>query len=135
MNIIDERLVKSMEAAWENLAKSVSVIKLLPDIELSQNNPPYGSVFVYESGTDKLLFTMTQSHNLFTVDDNGNPHMMPWAWRLLNWADDNVSVLCAGNKWHVPVKPNTQLPPAEAQAAWLDKILSLAIEAGMVKDG
>jgi hypothetical protein len=59
---------------------------------------------------------------------------MALAWRALNWADRTFSHLhtdydqCALETLGV----HSGMLPAEAQAAWLDKILELAIEAGMI---
>ena len=71
------------------------------------------------------------------------PENMALAWRVLNWADTilwyhsepNVFKWSKGDvfqEWW-DMKTIFGLPPAEAQAAWLDKILELAIEAGLVE--
>jgi hypothetical protein len=65
---------------------------------------------------------------------------MALAWRVLNWAStDQVNSTLLWDQyqqfeefwedsgmWH--------LPPADAQRRWLDKILEIAIEAGLVDD-
>ena len=64
------------------------------------------------------------------------PIFMLLAWRVLNWAIENLpkfmrtieeNFLCIG------VLPYFGITPENAQRAWLDRILSLAIEAGMVE--
>ena len=70
-----------------------------------------------------------------------DPSCMQYAWRVLNWANEReLSDIPA--TWGDYILDNTcpealelfSMPPAEAQAAWLDKILELATEAGMVDD-
>jgi hypothetical protein len=69
------------------------------------------------------------------------PENMALAWRVLNWAANDDSLeLYMGNVWGVDVvgavvdlESLCGLPPAEAQAAWLDKVLCLCIEAGLVE--
>lgn len=66
-----------------------------------------------------------------------DPANMALAWRVLNWAQDQKFIMDDGceyflNLWWVGEK-TFSLPPAEAQRAWLDKILELAIEAGMIE--
>ena len=60
------------------------------------------------------------------------------AWRVLNWAAgwiQSEESLGSKLKWHYAISDQLRwdLPPTEAQALWLDKVLELAIEAGMVK--
>ena len=78
-----------------------------------------------------------------------DPANMALAWRVLNWAfdgfaDDGLEVMSAWNRGMIKTlfylgvggsgtSTALRLPPAEAQAAWLDKILTLAIEAGLVE--
>lgn len=64
---------------------------------------------------------------------------MALAWRVLNWAIDNEErFLESGGNAGVKEMVNWLLPswasllPAAAQRAWLDEILELAIEAGLV---
>lgn len=73
------------------------------------------------------------------MDDLYHPGRMQLAWRVLNWwvntkfetgLDYPVYTLFKWN--HLPFVIG--LPPAEAQRLWLDKILQLAIEAGMVEE-
>ena len=64
-----------------------------------------------------------------------NPLHMALAWRVLNWAIGDPSFGHDVDHWlwndglgyDLP-----NLPPADAQRQWLDKILTLAIEAGIV---
>ena len=57
------------------------------------------------------------------------------AWQVLNWAMKSFdnSTIATLDEWFSFIRV-MEMPPAEAQAAWLDKILELAIEAGMVND-
>ena len=75
---------------------------------------------------------------LFGVPNLYDPANMALAWRALNWAEaqDNVSFdfriykLFSGGSSRVFIG----LPPKEAQSLWLDKILELAHEAGLLED-
>jgi hypothetical protein len=74
-----------------------------------------------------------------------DPENMALAWRVLNWAakkfhyGDSYSAGYRIDDWIMdePIVKGDgayniwDLPPAEAQRAWLDKILELAIEAGL----
>ena len=70
-----------------------------------------------------------------------DPANMALAWRVLNWAGANFNKARPGD-WrgamygsrHSAISEWVGLSPADAQRAWLDRILSLAIEAGMVAD-
>lgn len=60
------------------------------------------------------------------------PANMALAWRVLNWAtDDSRSLIVWGHAGDV--FNLAKLPPEEALATWLDAVLTLAIEAGMVE--
>ncbi len=62
-----------------------------------------------------------------------NPANMALAWRVLNWAFANFVDIWLEETFRAWVpNPLYTLPPADAQRAWLDKILTLAIEAGML---
>jgi hypothetical protein len=65
------------------------------------------------------------------------PNNMPLAWRIMNELHRplvSTSMFLSFEKWWECANPPIWwLEPADAQAAWLDKILSLAIEAGIVK--
>jgi hypothetical protein len=63
-----------------------------------------------------------------------DPSNMELAWRVLNWAstDDEIRRAFVGfwdnaDLW--------QVDPAEAQRAWLDTVLELAVEAGIATRG
>jgi hypothetical protein len=87
--------------------------------------PPLGG------GVEKKQVELTSSNlpNLF------DPAKMALAWRVLNWAEDYAhdtsTKLHLGWMGFLP-ESLFQMKPADAQRAWLDKILELAIEAGMV---
>jgi hypothetical protein len=77
--------------------------------------------------------------NLYEVDENGDPLYMVLAWRVLNWG---LGPHTQGT--HRVIFPQIAaflyrekrvftLSPATAQRLWLDKILSLCIEAGLVE--
>ena len=66
---------------------------------------------------------------------------MSLAWRVLNWAAKQEAIISLGifTWWYEQDSPRIYggeaplvLPPADAQRAWLDKILELAIEAGII---
>jgi hypothetical protein len=70
-----------------------------------------------------------------TVKNLYDPANMALAWRVLNWANQDETI--SQVDWHIYKKYFDELlemPPADAQQAWLDKILTLAIEAGMVTE-
>jgi hypothetical protein len=56
------------------------------------------------------------------------PENMALAWRVLNWAWNDLVI----NFWFKHMDFG-RIPPTEAQAAWLDKILELAIETGLIE--
>ena len=75
--------------------------------------------------------------------------MMPTAWCVLNWAqssENGINLGFSGKRrdyderldcpvsWFFENSGIETMPPADAQRAWLDKVLQLAIEAGMVHD-
>lgn len=65
-----------------------------------------------------------------------DPANMALAWRVLNWAYDHPQIEDQGRhdhfiKWWREANLNTKLP-ADAQRLWLDKILELATNAGIV---
>ena len=66
-----------------------------------------------------------------------DPANMALAWRVLNWAwasqhiSENQIVTWS---YVIGYAIDGSIPPADAQRAWLDMILSLAIDAGMVAD-
>ena len=72
------------------------------------------------------------------VNNLYDPANMPKAWHALNWANKTKfggeTTLDQWSWWHNFVADMRLLPPAAAQRAWLDKILSLAIQAGMVQE-
>lgn len=60
------------------------------------------------------------------------PVNMALAWRVLNWATmEPTAQLAQVARWFL-IGGGMSLLPTQAQRAWLDKIISLAIEAGMV---
>ena len=68
-----------------------------------------------------------------------DPANMALAWRVLNWAMgqnfwmDSVGGYFSDGVWQIIGNEETSLlPPADAQRAWLDMVLTLATEAGMV---
>lgn len=77
-------------------------------------------------------------HVLKTVSPNlYAPENMALAWRVLNWANGNQMIM---DYWQETTYVEHEmfvywfvLTPQEAQTAWLDKILQLAIEAGVVE--
>ena len=88
----------------------------------------YESIFIYTQDNERCA-------NLY------DPANMALAWRVLNWAGANFNKARPGD-WrgamygsrHSAISEWVGLSPADAQRAWLDRILSLAIEAGMAAD-
>ena len=60
---------------------------------------------------------------------------MALAWRVAHLASLSMIADDFSSWWIVDMLPEWHKSPAEAQRAWLDKILELAFEAGMVEDG
>ena len=65
-----------------------------------------------------------------------HPSNMSQAWQVMNWAVKNLNI--PNHHFQLREMVNdisffTQ-PPSEAQRVWLDKILALTIEAGMIQD-
>lgn len=130
------------------LEKSEILFKLNPSWQMNavRFDKELYRLEVVESN-DRMWF-LDGDTNLFTADGNGDPHFMPLAWRILNWSHECK----AGVKYH-PLSEQSEpfdypiahaiydffyeyldvakMPPDKAQAAWLDKILELAIEAGI----
>jgi len=61
-----------------------------------------------------------------------DPANMQFAWRVLNWAQQHFDRTQRRDLTYTVMR--ITLPPAQAQAAWLDKVLQLAIEAGLVTE-
>lgn len=104
--------------------KSIMLARLCGwDVEYSPDN------VIIRSTTEVFRVTLMSPNYLY------NTKWMFLAWRVLNWAhaqttgyfEDHPLLLMLHNV-------DETLPPAEAQRLWLDKILELAIEAGMVKE-
>jgi len=90
--------------------------------------------------SDRVWLDMTK--NMY------NPANMALAWKVLNWASsksdieidnysfpytlDQATEIIFEGEYDGNDIPLWKMPPAEAQRLWLDKILELAIEAGMV---
>lgn len=88
------------------------------------------------------LFEMHKNHNFYTVDSDGNPHLMGWAWRILNWGlsmnsplypDDPPGASYVWARIRYVMNQSLDHEPAVAQTAWLDEIIELAIAAGLVE--
>jgi hypothetical protein len=64
------------------------------------------------------------------------PGNMALAWLVLNWAEktaqDNIEAKFYQLWMAFMPEELFELPPADAQRLWLDKVLALAIEAGLV---
>lgn len=83
-------------------------------------------------------WTVTNDWQITTPEGYGlrnlyAPANMAMAWRVLNWAA--ISKISAKfSEWWYEVAVSTfhHLEPNVAQRAWLDKILTLAIDAGMI---
>ena len=83
----------------------------------------YESIFIYTQDNERCV-------DLYDVAN------MALAWRVLNWAEieSGKNTRCDFHFGWMEFLPESlfECPPEDAQRAWLDRILSLAIEAGMV---
>lgn len=61
---------------------------------------------------------------------------MPLAWYVLNWAMSNLDKEDYDYQMSrfIEFSEFETMPPQEAQRLWLDKILNLALETGMIND-
>lgn len=134
--------------------KSVMLVKLCNFDDLRVRHVPAvvstSNLELWQEQDNEAYDVVVYKRNRYGIDIY-DPANMALAWRVLNWAleqakptSDEVWALPLGDElfgWLSAFSPNDdglsvfELPPAEAQAAWLDKILELAIKAGMVKDG
>ena len=82
-----------------------------------------------------VLLDRARGHS-FTFYDLYDPANMALAWRVLNWrfgkARAYKTIVVEFDKWWDSCVIWDK-SPAAAQRAWLDKILELAIEAGIVE--
>jgi hypothetical protein len=100
-------------------------------------NPRYGRYGLYDAN-DKFIRRADVPNG---IEVNPLDHIVPnfydaknmaLAWRALNWAVESTNPICNQvDRFWVVTQLDT-LPPTEAQAAWLDKTLEYAIEAGMI---
>lgn len=103
--------------------------------EIDRSGPTMRECWTFVPGEVKEVY---QAYLLATSKLSGFPNLydpanMALAWRVLNWAGEtqfggNITSRAWNNFW-IDMRI---LPPADAQRAWLDKILKLAIEAGLV---
>ena len=123
--------------------KSVILAKLNPAWKIKEFNSLDGrQAVVSDADNGRVLFRLFAKHNFFTVDENGDPHLMPQAWRVLNWAmtnnkENQLKPYFGYLLWEFitrTVDDIFELPPAKIQRLWLDKILSLTIKAGMMEE-
>lgn len=93
-------------------------------------------------GLGDMLFYDEWQRPQYDGDDYGivplnlyDPANMALAWRVLNWANatrfGGGTTLDQWKWWHDFIADLRLLRASDAQMAWLDKILQLAIEAGM----
>ena len=94
-----------------------------------------GLQFVYD--IDEVQVHVTRDAR-FLPNDPFNlyaPAHMALAWRVLNWAED-LDMSTPSLNWKLfeyPLRTLACESPGDAQRLWLDKILALAIEAGLVE--
>lgn len=71
------------------------------------------------------------------LHDLYDPENMQLAWRVLNWAEQYGDFYDWFYAYDAEAGDEINwiaMPPAEAQRLWLDKILELAVRAGMTKE-
>lgn len=110
----------------DKFRKSVTLAKLYPGWLVCEYpaDPAYADV---SDSAGKVLFELSDSKNFYTKDKNDNPHLMPWAWHILNWVmtERGVNEVFWGLYDFSGV---CFLPPKLAQQAWLDIILGIVID-------
>lgn len=121
------------------LQASLMLVRLMGWNVFAVNSiPEYGELrYGVSTRFDMYRFALTEDTNLYS------PSKMMFAWAILNWAIKQRGHVGSIADWWTyeagggdGIDPTGWLllkfSPAEAQRAWLDKILSLAVEAGMV---
>jgi hypothetical protein len=95
----------------------------------------YQNVFERGGRMSPKIMSINPLHNLYTPDN------MQASWRVLNWAatqyDNEFGEQLINWFYSLNSEMGDEIDwivmrPAEAQRTWLDKILELAIEAGLV---
>lgn len=101
----------------------------------------------YEPEYREIIYYRESNNTSREVHDLYDPANMALAWQVLNWASDNESMGQYHAWWGDVVKEPMwfivnqylgsmvlgKLPPADVQRLWLDKILELAVETGIVE--
>jgi hypothetical protein len=101
--------------------------------------------FEQEAAATESHYSVWQQGNFVGVCRNGDlydPQNMALAWRVLNWACANLKDTNTKGFWcgaqvelreFILYSEFETMEPGEAQRAWLDKTLSLAIDAGLIQ--
>lgn len=94
-----------------------------------------GSLWIFDTGGrtryDGMFWGVAETfHPDFDLYKTEYIHI---AWLVLNWACDQQAIIdwCKEEQFMEDIRDYWNLPLAEAQRLWLDKVLELAIEAGM----
>lgn len=115
--------------------KTMMIINLIPDWQILGHGGD-GEAIALRTGSKETVVLRAPNY-LFASK------WMFLAWRVLNWAHENLGTLEKSNihnyfsaAWDGP-EPKTLhwfygKKPAAAQRLWLDKVLKLAIKAGLV---
>ena len=101
-----------------------------PEHRLRETYVISGNGFGYECGWWSEGVTLDEAMlNLY------DPSNMALAWRVLNWCHGYFPghLINPIVKWWQETSELVFLPPEKAQELWLDRILELAIEAGLVE--
>ena len=107
--------------------KSVMLARAMGwDVETKSANP-WSAFTNDEPNYIEVIFYKDAEGYLHETCDFYTDHMEV-AWRVLNWAAKRFDIY---EWWDVQDMPEEE--PAVAQRAWLDKILELCIEAGIVE--
>ena len=116
--------------------KSVMLAKLWGwemEYEPPKYRNDYGTAFLMSNGKPLHAVQFRYPAAYPSIPNLYDPVNMSLAWLGLNWADTNLKGYDALDLYFWWDKGSLlSLPPEKAQRAWLDKILELAIEAGML---
>ena len=122
-------LAKAM--GWEPTPAPMPDVPLLVMFKTNSGEPLYSTSVLCQMSLDN--FWERHMPNLYYTQH------MSLAWRVLNWAmDSNLSARARADimaLFYVDKPSALEIPPADAQRMWLDKIIELVIDPDMVEPG